>query len=59
MIKPCSDCGADVNADAQDPRPICLKCLDMFIARGARSNPFWQVEDAFNQRIADLEMGDL
>lgn len=58
-IKPCSDCGADVKADTQDPRPICLECLDIFMARGGRSNPFWRDEDAFNSRMVALEMGDL
>ena len=58
-IKPCVDCGVDVKTQFDDPRPICEECLDHFIARGARSNPFWQSEDAFNNRIVALEMKDL
>ena len=58
-IKPCSDCGADVKTDTQYTRPICLECLDIFMARGGRYNPFWRDEDAFHSRMVALEMGDL
>ncbi len=59
MIKPCTHCGTKVNADVQDQRPTCLECLDAFVARGSRSNPFWQAEDEFHNRMVALEMGDL
>jgi hypothetical protein len=58
-IKPCSDCGADVKTEFDDPKPICDECLDIFMARGGRSDPFWFANDIAAQRMVDAANGDL
>ena len=59
MIKSCVDCSEDVIVQGKEERAVCLDCLDVFMANGGRSNPFWRDQDVMIQRMVDVEAGDL